>query len=314
MVSPMVETVLAARAPSMFNGSAMIISCPACTTRYVVPDSAIGAEGRTVRCAKCRHSWFQEGPALAPRPDPAPAAPPPPPPPSPPPPPPVAEPEPAAAPQPDAEAEADRFPSPPPSYAAPRGFTEPAAPPVPPPPPSRSESPPPPPSPEPSYSGGRDGDDYSSFVHEPPFRARRNPAKMWTLAAAIFAVVALGAVAATAWYGLPAWMPFARPLFAEAQPGLELNFPDRQQRPRLLADGSTFFEVNGTVINVSKAPRSVPAVQVVLRDSRGRIAYTAEIRPPKRVLAPGETMSINEALHPVPKGAVNAKFGWKPGA
>ena len=42
----------------------MIIACPACATRYVVPDSAIGMEGRTVRCAKCRHSWFQEGPAL----------------------------------------------------------------------------------------------------------------------------------------------------------------------------------------------------------------------------------------------------------
>ena len=40
----------------------MIIACPACNTRYVVPDSAIGAEGRTVRCAKCKHSWFQDGP------------------------------------------------------------------------------------------------------------------------------------------------------------------------------------------------------------------------------------------------------------
>ncbi|MBA4355353.1 MAG: thioredoxin, partial [Novosphingobium sp.] len=46
----------------------MIIACPACSTRYVVPDTAIGVEGRTVRCAKCRHSWFQNGPELAERP------------------------------------------------------------------------------------------------------------------------------------------------------------------------------------------------------------------------------------------------------
>ena len=38
----------------------MILTCPACDTKYVVKDGAIPPAGRQVRCASCKHSWHQD--------------------------------------------------------------------------------------------------------------------------------------------------------------------------------------------------------------------------------------------------------------
>jgi len=43
----------------------MQIACPNCATTYDVPEAALGAEGRSVRCARCKNTWLARKPELA---------------------------------------------------------------------------------------------------------------------------------------------------------------------------------------------------------------------------------------------------------
>lgn len=288
----------------------MIIACPACATRYAVPDSAIGVDGRTVRCAKCRHSWFQSGPELPPRPEPVAASE-------------IADVAgdasaeasgraeaatsgAAASDVPEAEAEtvtaADvtTMPAEPKPAAAIRVIAERR--------PARTYA-----DEAPASNFGADfAATQSSFAHEPPFRPRRNRLKMYTIAAAVFAVVSLGAIGAVAWYGLPDWAPLSRQTFAEAQPDLTLEFPPNRQDRRTLPNGTEFFGASGKVTNIGKVRHTVPPILIVLRDSHDRIVYSWEVIPPKRQLAPGESVTINEAVTDVPRSAKVVEIGWKP--
>jgi predicted Zn finger-like uncharacterized protein len=67
----------------------MIVTCPACATRYLVDPAALGSQGRMVRCARCADSWFQAPPPPEPASASAPVAP--------------AEPEPVVTPPPNAD-------------------------------------------------------------------------------------------------------------------------------------------------------------------------------------------------------------------
>lgn len=279
----------------------MLIACPACSTRYVVPDSAIGVEGRTVRCAKCRHSWFQDGapvPATAaasPAPDtgqPTAAAPRPAPRPSPPPPsgPASVEPEqPAQEPPPAAP---PPLPDDHPAEAAPSVVEK--------------ESATLPPLPD------EDDDAGSLFDAEPPFRPRRNPLKLWTAAGVAFALLATATVVAASYWGLPDWVPVSRPTFAAGNRDLVLDFPPDQQDRRTLPNQTEFFGASGTITNVGQETLPVPSILIVMRDARERIVYSWEVAPPEPTLAPGEVMRIDEAVTDVPRSAKFAEFGWKP--
>jgi predicted Zn finger-like uncharacterized protein len=282
----------------------MIIACPACATRYVVPDSAIGIEGRTVRCAKCKHSWFQDGPdadrlaAVQDIPAPSPAPPPPPP-------------APAKASPPRTSAAVYTDPA-----VVDRGNQVPAAEEMPPRDgPDFDETAPPygdvqddlPPPPRPEDERGP-----SRFDHAPPFRRRLNINRLWTWAAAIFAVIALGTVVAVNYVGVPEWVPVTRPLFGAAQPDLELSFPVEQQERRTLPNGTEFFGARIIVKNTARETRPIPPILIVLRDQRERQVYSWVVQPPQSSLAPGEDLTINEAVTDVPKSAVFADVGWAP--
>ncbi|WP_284124252.1 MJ0042-type zinc finger domain-containing protein [Parerythrobacter aestuarii] len=287
----------------------MIIACPACSTRYVVPDSAIGIEGRTVRCAKCKHSWFQDGPELELTGDQeVEPSPPPPPPPAPPPPPPAPSPEPDEAdgvkvtPEPQREdpyveredAYDEGYEDEPDHSGALEG-----------PPPVGEPSPPPTPMPEPDA-------DYSQFDYEPPFKPRRNPLKIWTAVAAVFALLAVGTIGFVSYYGPPDWLPVSKPTFGLDQPDLVLDFPPDQQDRRTLPNDSILFAVSGTITNVGRETRRVPNVLIALYDASNQRVYRWEIVPPVETLAPGESVSINEANNEVPKRARTARIGWSP--
>src|SRR5437870_2829527 len=42
----------------MHQGSSMHIVCPHCTTSYAIKLASLGANGRTVRCSRCKETWM----------------------------------------------------------------------------------------------------------------------------------------------------------------------------------------------------------------------------------------------------------------
>lgn len=42
----------------------MILNCPSCATKFTIDPQILGAKGRTVRCARCKHQWHVAPPLI----------------------------------------------------------------------------------------------------------------------------------------------------------------------------------------------------------------------------------------------------------
>jgi predicted Zn finger-like uncharacterized protein len=263
----------------------MLLVCPSCRTRYVVPDAAIGIDGRTVRCANCKHSWFQGGaiPAMAPAPPvaaPAIVAP-------------IVEQE-APPPFPSVAVEQPAQPSfarfdeeraPPPMPEPTAVFAETATVPV----PSYIAEPP----------------TQSHFAHEPPFKPRRNPAKLWTMAASAFALVIAGLAGAFWYYGFPT----TGLIMSAQEPDLKIVLNENLEL-NVREDGTPYFIASGSIVNPTSRAQNVPEMLVTLKDASGRPVYSWKLKPKVRSLAPGAKVDFSEARLDVPRAAQKIVVGW----
>ncbi len=291
----------------------MLLVCPSCRTRYAVSDNAVGVDGRQVRCANCKHSWFQAAavPAVTPAPaivepvdahsapptegtPPAQEVPPATP---------VGEPAPVPQSAPttsvaasalDAERNNDAGAQEPafPTFAETRAVQ---------PEPATAYA-------EPSVPRGGLLDDapaQSHFAHEPPFKARRKPVKIWIMVAAAIAIVVAAIGGAISYFGMPGFSISS----AAAEPDLTIVLNDNLELNER-EDGTPYFIASGSIVNPTAVEQNVPEMLVTLKDASGRPVYSWKMKAKTRALGPGEKVDFSEARLDVPLAAKEISVGW----
>lgn len=306
----------------------MLIVCPNCATSYMLDSASLGAAGRTVRCTRCKTSWFAGGPETSTEP----VA--------------IAETVLAEAPPQSMRRARAEAPPPPPAPAPAPEATEPTPPPMPvaatddrvipepepAPAPAAAEAPPVEPPPAPAEEQA--APDTPVIVADAPplapvvehdaepdaaeteaevaatfdarrrvMQARRKKSRRssrWT--AVILVLVAFNVAVIGARNEVVRYLPQTASLFAAV--GLPVNLRNLKfENVKLSTEevgGITMLTVQGAIVSEAGKAAAVPRLRFAVRNAAGQEVYTWTMAPPSSVLEAGARAEFRSQI-PVPQ-------------
>lgn len=294
----------------------MLIVCPSCTTSYMIDPTSLGAAGRTVRCARCKATWFASPKKQAPEVN-------------------------AFVDSVIAEAETQTRGAPPlldranelphqPSPSAPDNFGAEAESPIPevaPPPATGMPAPAPTDAQEPfaisdgpslvpaieheplpdASSAEIDSDDIESYAtRRERMKARRKQSRRssrWT--AIVLVLFAANVAIVVARDEVVRYLPQTASLFAAI--GLPVNLRhlkfENVRISKETQDGVSILIVDGSIVSASKKPVAVPRLRFAARNVTGQEVYTWTALPSRSILGPGESLDFHSRLASPPADA-----------